>query len=303
MWRILDIEGEGYFFHVQHTNISVEKDGEQISFISFDDVHSIVCHGKNNRFSEAFIEGCISHGIPITFCDDKHTPSGMLLPYYQHIDSYNRLNEQINAKLPKKKQAWQIVIKAKISAQADVLEEIGNKNNTVLRTMEQSVLSGDSSHLESQAARIYFSSLFGKSFKRDADEDQINALLDYGYSIIRSSVARAVVGSGLHPSLGIFHSGQRNPFCLIDDLMEPFRPIADLEVLSIVNNEDNISLSPTLKRRLIALSTSTVELNGEDYELTTALKIYVMDYFRFISGVSKKISIPVIKKTHGYRNL
>ncbi len=298
MWRVLEIAGDGYFLHVNNRNIFVEKDGEIALPIAFADVNSIICHGKNLRFSESFLEGCLKNEIPLTFCDEKHIPLGILLPFYQHTDSLQRIEKQITAKLPKKKQAWQLIIKAKINAQAKVLHYYGKQQaGLILKSMSDHVLSGDSSNLEAQAAKLYFTSLFGKNFIRADDDDSINILLNYGYSIIRSSVARAVVSCGLYPGFGVFHSGRINPFCLVDDLMEPLRPLADKKVFDIYKHNENVKLTPPIKKDLISLATENMRYGKSSMELSTSTRKYVMEYLSFISGDSRHITFPEIEDT------
>lgn len=240
MWRVIDISGEGYILHVKNRNIRIEKHGTPPQSVPFSDIVSIVCHGKGTMFSEAFAEECMANEIPIIFCDEKHLPQGMLLPFYQHSDTFSRINYQVNATLPKKKQAWQQIIKAKVSAQAFVLEKYGIGKANMLKAMADNVLSGDSTNIEAQAARVYFENLFGEEFIRSDDEDCINIALNYGYTILRSLVARAVVSCGLHPSFGLFHSGRINPFCLVDDLMEPLRPLVDRKLCILAMERDSL---------------------------------------------------------------
>lgn len=295
MWRVLEIAGDGYFLHVRNKNVLVEKEGRPPLPISFSDLHSVICHGQNISFSDSFFEGCLRNEIPITFCDEKHLPLGMLLPFYQHTDGLQRIQKQINAKLPKKKQAWRLIIKSKISAQAGVLSFFEKESSIVLKAMADHVLSGDSTNLEAQAARVYFESLFGEDFVRSDDDCEINTILNYGYSIIRSTVARAVSSCGLHPSFGVFHSGRTNPFCLVDDLMEPLRPIVDRKVFDLYQCEKSIELNPYIKKNLIGLTTEPVKFGPLSMELPIAVRKYVMEYLSFISGERSDISFPKMK--------
>lgn len=294
MWRVLEIAGDGYFLHVRNKNILVEKEGNPPLPISFSDLHSVVCHGNNISFSESFFEGCLRNEIPITFCDEKHLPMGMLLPFYQHTDGFQRIQKQINAKLPKKKQAWQLIIKAKIAAQSNLLFFFGRENAVVLKAMIDHVLSGDSTNLEAQAAKMYFESLFGGDFIRSDEDSEINIMLNYGYSIIRSTVARAISSCGLHPSFGVFHSGRINHFCLVDDLMEPIRPLVDRKVFSLYQQEKNTELTPSVKKSLIGLTTESVKFGNTFMELSLATRRYVMEYLSFISGEARSITFPEI---------
>lgn len=296
MWRLIDISGDGYYFHVKNKNIYIEKDGVRIDTISFADVNSIIVHGKRNTYSEEFLAGCISYSIPFIVCDDKHVPSGILLPWFQHLDSATRLEIQINMKLPKKKQAWQKIVRAKVSNQSRLLALNGKiEESRTLDVMASHTLSGDSSNVEAQAARVYFQSLFGDSFIRQDEEDGVNSLLNYGYTIARSMMARAIVGAGLCPSISVFHSNRINPFALCDDLIEPIRPFVDKKVKELVSPNKTASLSPDVKKELISLLTYPVRILGQDYELSKAIEIYVYSYYKFISCNSKDIVYPEFK--------
>lgn len=292
MWIILDISGEGYHVYVEHGNVKIAKEGA-ITAVSFADIHSIICHGYRNEFSETFFTKCIEYSIPVIFCDSSHTPSGMLLPWYQHGESFLRQKIQMEMTVPKGKRAWKYIIQAKIRAQAYVLELYALPQGKLLYQLAEKVSSGDSANMEAQAARIYFTALFGKKFLRSDDTNPINGYLNYGYTIIRSLVARMVAGCGLNPSIGIFHSGARNAFCLIDDLMEPLRPLVDLKVINMVTADRTLSLSPKDKKELISIITMNVDFNGQNMELMNAVKLYVIDYLRFISGKRRDITIPV----------
>ena len=292
MWRLIDISGEGYYFHVKNKNILIEKDGKEIDTVSFADVNSVIVHGNRNSYSEEFLSACIEHYIPFIICNDKHLPSGMLLGWYQHTNAASRMEDQIHAKLPRKKQAWSKIVKAKVLNQAELLLSLGYASDSnALNVMAYHVLSGDSSNIEAQAARTYFPIVFGTDFIRSEDDD-INSHLNYGYTILRSMVARAIVGAGLCPSISIFHSNRINPYALCDDLIEPLRPFADWKVCEIMKSTTGSELTPASKKSLISLITLPVLIKGQEYELTKATEIYVYSYYRFIRGESNDIEYP-----------
>jgi len=293
VWRVIDVGGSGYFLHTHHNSLIIEKDGSKTE-VPFQDIHSIICHGVGFRYSDAFFKACLHNKIPVTFCDETHLPLGMLLPMYQHTDAAKRMEAQLQASLPRKKQAWQQIIKAKLHFQGDLLESLGLSNGARrLFVLAKNVLSGDPTNNEAQGAKIYFEALMGTTFFRSDQTNAINAKLDYGYSILRSAVARAVVDVGLLPSQGVFHSNRINPFCLIDDLMEPYRPMVDSLVLSI---GAKYGIEPTLipdeKRLLMNLTAATVTTGENKMELTNALRIYVMSYLNFLTREQNAIEFP-----------
>jgi CRISPR-associated protein Cas1 len=158
----------------------------------------------------------------------------MMLPLDAHHVQTERHRAQGEASAPTRKRIWQRLIAAKIAQQADVLVHFTGHHGGLL-PLSKRVRSGDPDNLEAQAAQRYWPSLFGRDFRRDRDADGINALLNYGYAVMRAAIARAVVASGLIPSLGVFHSNRSNPFCLADDLLEPYRPYVDWRVRLLMN--------------------------------------------------------------------
>jgi CRISPR-associated protein Cas1 len=157
----------------------------------------------------------------------------MLLPLVCHSLQTGRFAAQAALSLPAKKRLWQQIVRAKIQAQARLLEEKLDAD-CGLRAFASRVRSGDAGNLEAQAARIYWRKLFNDPhFRRDPDADGLNSCLNYGYAVLRAIVSRSLCGAGLHPSLGVHHHNRYDAFCLADDLMEPFRPIVDREVASL----------------------------------------------------------------------
>jgi len=295
MWRIIDLGGDGYTLHIKNSNIIVKnKDGAETK-IAIADVHSILAHGYNTMFSQEFLSLCMENEIPIIFCNEKHEPNGMLFPFFLREECAVRLEKQFTAKLPRKKQVWKKIIVAKIRAQSKVLQFKGKyRAASELSIMADRVLSGDSSNYEGQAARIYFRELFDDDFNRRDDDDGLNGILNYGYSIVRSCVARGVVSCGLHPGLSVFHSNRINPFALIDDLMEPIRPFVDNIAYDVkeATGSNDLQLTPEIKRKLIAVSNCEVLLDANLTEMTTGIRIYVMDYYKYICGEQDMLRIP-----------
>lgn len=167
------------------------------------------------------------------------------------------------------KRAWKAIVIAKIGMQAAALEAIGQPS-APLRMMMRRVQSGDTGNLEAQAARLYWPLMMGPDFRRDTDGSGVNALLNYGYTVLRAATARAVAGAGLHPAIGIFHANGGNAFALADDLMEPFRPFVDMTVRTIVERE-GAEVTPTAKAILARLIALDLPLADETTPLATAL--------------------------------
>ena len=184
MWRYLDISGNGYHLCIKNKNICIKDSNSSETSIGIADINSVVCHGKQNTFTEEFACSCVDHNIPIIFCDNKHLPMGMLLSYNQHDKSSERLLLQVKTSIPRKKQAWKRIVELKIIAQAKILQILHIPECRTLFEKSKRVKYGDSTNEEAQAARVYFEYLFGEDFVRYDDEDEINKLLNYGFSII-----------------------------------------------------------------------------------------------------------------------
>ena len=193
----------------------------------------------------------------------------MLCPIDSHHAQNARMRAQLGASQPLIKQAWKQIVVAKIKMQAAALAAIGQPPAPLARIV-QNVQSGDTGNSEAQAARLYWPMMMGKGFRRDADLPDINALLNYGYTVLRAATARAVVASGLHPTLGLFHSNRANAFALADDLMEPFRPLVDLTARAIgeVNGPE---VNSDAKRHMADLIALDLPLTGETSPVAVAL--------------------------------
>ena len=175
MWRVIDVSGDAYFLHTANNKLLVEKDDEIKAEIPFADIHSIVCHEQGCLYSDAFFKQCLDNNVPVVFCDAKHVPQGMLLSMNQHSKFFERQMLQINATIPRKKQAWQRIIQEKLKNQAYLLHQIGSDTGaTSLEYLSNSVSSGDPDNKEAQGAKVFFSCLFGSSFIRSNDDDIIN---------------------------------------------------------------------------------------------------------------------------------
>jgi CRISPR-associated protein Cas1 len=178
-------------------------------------------------------------------------PLAWVWPLDGHHIQALRMRHQIEAGESLKKRLWQTLVRAKVRQQGAVLQRLG-KPHGAFDLLARQVRSGDPDNIEAQAARRYWPLLMGESFRRDRDAGDANALLNYGYTILRSGVARAVAAAGLHPSIGLHHANRGNPMCLVDDLMEPFRPLLDYLVVGLVA-EGEVTVAPAAKARLAAV--------------------------------------------------
>ncbi|ACC97806.1 CRISPR-associated protein Cas1 [Elusimicrobium minutum Pei191] len=298
MWRVLDIPGDGYHLCVKNNNFSAVKDREEKLHCLFDDINSIILYGNNITISNTCIQKCLEHKVPVIFCDKTYNPAGMLLSSFTTNIYGRRLQLQINASKPQIKQAWQQIITSKLNNQAEVLKRFDTlKAAETIFNMAREVRSGDATFKEGVGAKVYFENLFNDFHRNTDDKDIINSALNYGYAIVRSSIARAVVSAGLNPAIGIFHSKNHNPFCLIDDLIEPLRPLIDFMVknkLDVLTQEE--SLSPSAKKYMASVIESNLYFEDGAFNLTAGIQKYIQSYIAFLEERENRIIFPAILK-------
>lgn len=231
MGRIVEISSNHRYLHADRGFLVVEDSvvREEIGRVPISDIAGVIAHGYQISYSNELLVRLAELEAPLVLSNARHHPVGVLISLDGNGDQARRFDAQIAASLPTKKRMWTQVVKAKVRQQAMVLEFLGYKSQRLL-SLADKVKSGDPDNIEGQAAKIYFQRLFGADFRRDRTLEGTNAMLNYGYTILRATTARAVVAAGLHPTLGIHHSNQGNSFRLVDDLMEPFRPFVDHQV-------------------------------------------------------------------------
>lgn len=229
--------------------------------------------------------------IKVVFCDEKHNPYGELVQYYGSFDCSRGIRTQINWSQMVKDELWRLIVKDKITKQAKVLQRFHHEAEAnLLLSYIPEVLPKDQSNREGHAAKVYFNALFGKDFSRD-NPCAINMALDYGYSLVLSVFNREVVAQGRLTQIGIWHDNTFNHFNLSSDLMEAFRPLVDLKILTM--NLSGESITPEQKHELLKLFEDEVIINGTTHKLGLAIRIYVMKMIELLdTGLIE--NIPVI---------
>lgn len=265
--------------------LRIKEKGEVIKDLSFDSIHAIIITGHGIIYTNNFLQKLCEYGIPLIICGNNFLPSGILTSFIGQQQQTKIQQIQIATSKPLQKNLWAEIVKEKIKNQSKVLD-LFNKNNKI-KNLYKEVLSGDTSNVEGTSARLYFTALFGKNFIRDTNKNGINSFLNYGYAIIRASVARFVVASGLNPSLGIQHHNKLNPFCLVDDLMEIYRPIIDVKIYQIFNGTDDETklLTPEYKKEISNILHKEI-FNKEGFsELITIIQ---NDIWNFVNSLKEK---------------
>lgn len=214
------------------------------------------------------LSGLAEAGAVVVACDDRFLPVAMMLPLTGYHAPARRLAAQANAAIPTKKRLWQQLVKAKVRAQAQTLLDLRG-DDFGLTDLSTQVRSGDTQNVEAQAARIYWLAIFDDaSFQRNFTAPDQNRFLNYGYAVLRAAVARAICAAGLHPGLGLHHRHRNNPYCLADDLIEPFRPIIDRVVVELVaEGLRHDEMDKHIKARLIQPVMDRYPLDGEQRTL------------------------------------
>jgi CRISPR-associated protein Cas1 len=243
--------------------------------------------------SQAVLSRIAEVGGSIVTIDSNFLPASMVLPIQSHFVQTERFAKQVELSLPTRKRLWQQVVRAKIKAQGELLREL-HGNDHGLIAMSARVRSGDAGNLEAQAARKYWGLVFGNAkFRRGSGNPDQNRHLDYGYTVLRAAVARALCAAGLHPSIGLQHKNRYDAFCLAADLMEPFRPLVDRRVCELIAREDAEGpFDSKTKSWMIGATTSRYILDREERSLFDILLRTANSLAKCIAGDSRDPSIP-----------
>ena len=274
------------------------KSNELDTSISIEDIGIVVLDNKQITITQGVIEKLLANNCALITCDDSHLPVGMMLPLSGNTTQNERFRNQIESSLPLKKQLWQQTIQAKIYNQAKVLKLIKGIDARNMFAWINNVKSGDSENLEGRAAAYYWKTLFSNidNFTRERDGVFPNSLLNYGYAILRAVVARALVISGLLPTLGIHHHNRYNAYCLADDIMEPYRPYVDILVCEFMSENSSIQIvDAEVKKKLLAIPTTEVIINGKRSPLMVAVSQTTASLYRCFSGEQRKLVYPEIQ--------
>lgn len=264
-----------------------------------EDIGIVVLDCKQITITQGLLEALLENNSAVITCDNRSMPVGLMLPLCGNSVQSERFRDQIDASLPLKKQLWQQTIKAKIRNQAAILTHWTSKETGCMRRWENDVKSGDPDNLEGRAAAYYWKTLFSdfdelKDFTRDRDGIFPNNLLNYGYAVLRAVVARALVSSGMLPTLGIHHHNRYNAYCLADDIMEPYRPYVDEIVFAIVKEFDGKEQDMTkdIKAKLLSIPTTEVVINGKRSPLMVAASQTTASLYRCFNGELRRIAYP-----------
>ena len=265
-----------------------------------EDIGVVVLDNRRITITQGLLEALLENNCAVITCDSHSLPVGLMLPLYGNSTQNERFRYQLDASQPLRKQLWQQTIKAKIENQAAVLSACSGVPIKNMKRWADDVRSGDPDNVEGHAAayywRYFFNNITGlENFTRNREGMAPNNLLNYGYAILRAGVARALVTSGLLPTLGIHHHNRYNAYCLADDIMEPYRPYVDELVFAIVKEQgvDNLQLTTTLKAQLLSIPTLDVVIGGKRSPLMVAATQTTASLYKCFSGELRRIAYPV----------
>ena len=263
--------------------------------IPIEDIGVVILDNRRITITSGAMEALLENNCAVITCNQKSMPVGLLLPLCSNTTQNERFRSQLEASLPLRKQLWQQTIKQKILNQEHVLRINTAQETKCMRVWSNDVRSGDSDNLEARAAAYYWKNVFTTypNFVRDREGTPPNNLLNYGYAILRAIIARALVGSGLLPTLGIHHHNRYNAYCLADDIMEPYRPYVDQLVLDIIQCNLEISdITRDLKMQLLGIPMLDVVINGKRSPLMIAAQQTTASLAKCFAGECKRISYP-----------
>ena len=268
--RVVEVASEGRHLARLRGLMTVSRNGVEDARVPLDDIGVLLCNARGLSYSNDLMTELARRGVAVVLCGANYLPTAWLWPLEGHHIQAMRMRCQLEASLPLRKRLWQRIVREKIAQQSNVLELL-QLNSGSVKTMARRVRSGDPDNVEAQAARRYWPLLFGDDFRRDRYGGGPNPFLNYGYTVLRAAVARAVVAAGLHPSLGIHHHNRLNPMCMVDDLMEPFRPFVDYTSVRLVA-ESKKELTPESKQALAEVLTLDMHTERGTTPLQTCIE-------------------------------
>lgn len=267
--------------------------------VPVEDIGIVILDHRQITITQSALEALLGNNVAVIVCDSSHMPVGLNLPLEGNTLQSERFTHQINVSLPLKKQLWQQTVQSKIRNQAVILKRIRGVETGNMLAWATKVKSGDIENLEARAAAYYWKNMFPEitDYNRERDGIYPNNLLNYGYAILRAMVARALVSTGLLPTLGIHHHNRYNAYCLADDIMEPYRPLVDSLVVSIVNSQKdsqvkNEDLTTDIKKRLLSIPVIDTNINGNISPMINAVTTTAASLYRCFCHESRKIIYP-----------
>lgn len=286
---ILEISDQNLYLHTERGFLLLSKGQQDIAQIDLDHLTAIIAKAYGLTYSQNLLVKLAKRNIALIITDSSYMPVSILQPIAVHHAPVPVLAGQIAATLGQNNLFWQKLVQAKVKMQVAVLDKLNIKHS--LQNIENKVRAGDSSNIEAQVARKYWTLLFGEHFRRQQNGDAPNHLLNYGYIILRSAVAREVCATGLHPSIGIHHKHRQNAFCLTDDLIEPFRPLVDYTVYQLMARQQ-LELTQETKKVLVNILEKPLKVGTKWQTTAKAIQILAQSLAQIYLKNRQTLKIP-----------
>ena len=285
-WKIIEIEECDSINLFLNNLVFRNKNNERIT-IPINDIDVLLINNYKLKMTIQLINALTENNVLIIICDNKYHPSSLIVPIIGNYNTIKVLDQQLKWNHKWKSLLWKSIIESKIISQINVLKYF-NKSSDSIKMLEENknnIKEYDITNREGHASKVYWHSLFGIDFKRH-NEDYINTLLNYGYTILRSYFTRSIIKKGLDPRISIFHKSFHNYFSLSSDLMEPFRFIIDLKVVLLINNNESNFYED--KQELINIFNKKIKINGKYQFINNAIDI-------FVDSIVNQTKIPIIE--------
>lgn len=291
--RIVEVaDDRRYLFVSRGFMVVQDTEGErkEMGQVPLDDIAAIIANAHGLSYSNNLLVSLAERGAPFVLCAANHHAVGILWPVEGNFQQGKRFDAQLAASKPTHKRLWADIVRSKLQQQAAALEAVGAPTAPII-ALAKKVRSGDPDNLEAQGARRYWNLLFGDEFRRDQKGGGLNALLNYGYTVLRAATARAVIAAGLHPTLGLHHSNEGNAMRLVDDLMEPFRPMVDLLVWQLSRRGESY-VSPDTKRALVRALYDDMQTNSGVTPTMVCMQRLAVSLAQVYLGERDKLDLP-----------
>jgi CRISPR-associated protein Cas1 len=291
--QIVEVQQENRYLLLDRGFLKIKAEKQEVGSVPLDDIAVLMISAQGCSFSKNILSELAERGALTIICGKNYTPTAIMYPVTGQYQQAGIIQSQIDASLPLKKHIWKKVVELKLHHQSLALKEYDGKKSEFIESLSKTVKSGDLDNREGFGARVYWSSLFGNKFVRNKDGEGINALLNYGYAIMRSSMCRAICAGGLQPSLGVHHENVLNPFCLADDLFEIYRPLVDLLVHKLIEHKKNIEITPETKKQLTKCLWIKMKTTEGDSPAFQSMQYYVSSYVKSLKSKEPVLQIPV----------
>lgn len=297
--RTIEISRQAAHLTTRHKQLQLKREGEIVGSVPCEDLALVLVDHPGTTYTHNALTALLDANAALVICGKDHLPKGVLFPLSEHLEIVWRIDEQTSVSKPVRKRLWKQLIQAKIRAQAANLTA-GSVPHKKLLNYAKEVKADDTTNREAVAARLYWSSWLVNCeapdsvdhFRRDRDGDAPNNFLNYGYAILRASIARSLVSAGLLPAIGIHHRNRSNAFCLADDLIEPLRPLVDERARTLYFSGQT-DLDQDSKQVMLDLLTETVTTGNQSGPLMVAINRMTVSLVHCFQGSRKELEIPV----------